>query len=89
MIDIEKYFDKFIEIIFLVESKKEIKTKKNDAMSFLLASDDTSQLDYTLFPRQHEAFNVNQGDILLIKGRVEKRLDKFQIIVQNIKKLND
>ncbi len=89
LIDIEKFFDKVVDSVILVESIKEIKTKKGDAMSFVLGSDETSSADYTLFPEKHSRFAIKQGDLLLVKGKVEKRLDKYQIIVQNIKKLND
>lgn len=89
LIEIEKHFNKTVDSIILVENKKKIKTKKGDEMSFLIGSDNTSSIDYTLFPEQHKRFSTVQGDILLIKGKVEKRMDKYQIIVQNIKKLND
>lgn len=89
LIEIEKHFNKTVDSIILVENKKIIKTKKGDEMSFLIGSDNTSSIDYTLFPEQHKRFSTVQGDILLIKGKVEKRMDKYQIIVQNIKKLND
>ena len=57
-------------------------------MAFLYGSDPSGVIDYTIFPDIYiKNMDVERGDVVLIRGRVEKRLDKYQIIVQNIKKL--
>ena len=67
---------------------KEITTKSNSKMAFITGSDEISTIDLTMFPKILEEYpNIKEGDILLIKGKVEKRYDKYQIIINKIKEL--
>ena len=86
VLDIEKYFDKTINLILVVDSFKKIMTKKNDQMAFILGSDETDEVDVTLFPKVFKDYeNINEGNVILVKGKVEKRFDKYQIIVEKLK----
>lgn len=85
---IEQYFDKTISLVLVVDQIKEVTTKKNDIMAFLTASDEYGQISLTLFPKTYkEHNNINKKDIIRIYGRVEKRFDQYQVIVNNIKVL--
>ena len=65
-----------------------MKTKKQEKMAFLYGSDPTGVMDYTMFPETYNKnMDIERGDVVLVRGRVEKRLDKYQIIVQRIRKL--
>lgn len=86
--NLEKHFNKTVDSIAIVDYIKTIKTKKDEDMSFVRASDNTGSAEYILFPKTHQRFAVEKGDLILVKGRVEKRLDKFQIIVENLKKIS-
>ena len=82
---IANHFDKVITTVGLLESMKTIKTKNNDSMAFLKVSDETGSLDYVLFPNKIDYANrIKKGDLLKIIGKVEKRLDKYQIVVNTI-----
>lgn len=86
--EIENYFDKVINIIVYVDKVKEVNTSKGEKMSFISGSDELSTVDIVLFPKVYIKYNdIKQGDIILIKGRVEKRFDKYQIVVNDINKL--
>ena len=75
-------------MIVLVENLKTITTKKGDRMAFLSGSDETGTMDFTLFPKVFERYNdVQKGQLYVIRGNVEKRLDQYQVIVQTIKKV--
>lgn len=88
IMNIKNYFDKTITTVGLLESIKTIKTKNNDTMAFLEISDETGSLSYTLFPNKISYANLLKvGDLLKIIGHVEKRYDKYQIIVNKIEKL--
>ncbi len=90
IVNIASYFDKIINITCLLESSKTIKTKKGDTMAFLKISDETGTIDATIFPKKIDYINrVKNGDLLLINGRVEKRLDKYQIIINKIEIIKD
>ena len=83
--EITKYFDKTITTVGLLEKVKTIKTKKNDTMAFLEISDETGKLDYCIFPNRIDYVNrIKKGDLLKIVGKVEKRFDKYQIVVNSI-----
>lgn len=83
--EIELYFDKNIDTIVYIDKVKEIITKKGDKMAFLVASDEIDSIDITLFPKVYETCTtISNGDIVYIKGHVEKRYDKYQIICSKI-----
>lgn len=82
---IPNYFDKTITTVGLLENIKSIKTKKNDTMAFLQISDETGKLDYTIFPNRIGYINqIKKGDLLKVIGKVKKRLDKYQIVINTI-----
>ena len=82
---IKNYFDKVIETVGLLENIKTITTKNNKTMAFLEISDETGKLDYVLFPNKVDYINrINKGDLLKVQGKVEKRHDKYQIIINKI-----
>ena len=87
--DIKNYVNKTITTLVLVEKIKTIKTKKGDNMAFLTASDEFDTMEYTLFPTTYLKYNyLERGNIILVTGKVEKRLTDLQIIVDNVKILN-
>ncbi|MCI6266212.1 MAG: DNA polymerase III subunit alpha [Erysipelotrichaceae bacterium] len=83
---IEENFDKTITLVLSIDQIKEVTTKKNDIMAFVTASDEYGQISLTLFPKIYkEHNNIDKKDIIKIYGRVEKRFDQYQIIVNNLK----
>ena len=87
--DLGTYFDKNIDVIVYVDKTKEISTKKNDKMLFITGSDELNTVDIVLFPKIYEKYSdINIGDIIRIKGKVEKRFDKLQIVVNDITTLD-
>ena len=88
--EIPNYFDKMIEIYGLLESIKTIKTKKNDTMAFLKISDETGYFDCTIFPKKIDYINrIKEGEVLKFYGHVEKRYDKYQLIINKIDKIRN
>ena len=88
--DLDKYFDKIVEAVVYTDKIKEITTKKNEKMAFITGSDELAQADIVLFPRVYVNIdNINVGDILKLTGKVEKRYDQYQIIVNKISKLEN
>lgn len=86
--DISLYFDRYVNIIVYVDNIREIKTKNGDKMSFIEASDEVEKIELVLFPKFYkDHIKVNEGDILLVNGKVEKRFDKYQIVVSKIEEM--
>ncbi|MDD3341258.1 MAG: DNA polymerase III subunit alpha [Bacilli bacterium] len=87
---IPMYFDKNISIIVHVDRMKAIQTKKGDTMCFITGSDELTSLDLVLFPKVYERNSeIEIGDLILIEGKVEKRLDQYQFIVRTVQSLKD
>lgn len=87
--DIESYFDKNVNIIINVDKFREVNTSKGDKMAFITGSDEVSTIDIVMFPSTYSKYSdINNNDILKINGRVEKRFDKYQIVVSELEKLN-
>lgn len=83
--EIENLFNKNINLIIYVDRIKEVNTKSNTKMAFITGADETSKVDVTIFPNLYEeSSNIEKGDILVINGRVEKRYDKYQVVVNKI-----
>ena len=54
-------------------------------MAFISASDETGIADFVVFPNSYDLMkNVKKGALIGVIGRVEKRMDKYQIVVNNL-----
>ena len=84
---IANYFDQEVEMICLVDRMKEITTKKQEKMAFISGSDEVSQIELVLFPSVYKTLSIDQGDVIHIIGKVEKRFDKHQVVVKSIQVL--
>ncbi len=84
---LSNYFDKRIRTVIYAEKVIEINTKNNEKMAFITASDEVTSAEMVIFPKLYKTLNIEHGDILLIDGKVEKRFDKFQVIINSAKKL--
>lgn len=82
---IGNYFNKIVNVMVMVEKVKAIKTKKNEDMAFITASDETGQVDFIFFPRVYKNnMDIKKGDICIFTGTVEKRYDELQLVVSKI-----
>ena len=85
--NIDKYFDKNANMVLCIEEIRIFKTKKNEDMASIKASDETGEVELVIFPRNFSLVNnLIEGDIILVKGTVGKRFNDYQIIVNNITK---
>ena len=83
---VEKYFNKKIDVLVLVEKVKTISTKKGEKMSFLTGSDETATKEFIIFPKVYSTYpELSRGNLIKIRGNIEKRIDEYQIIVEKIK----
>ena len=57
-------------------------------MAFLTISDEYTSTDLTVFPNRFKSISeINKGDIVLVNAKVEKRMSKYQLILESLKKL--
>ena len=67
----------------LVDRISKIKTKSNTDMAFITYEDETGIGEAIVFSDQFRLIdNLNINNIIRVKARVERRLDKYQIIIQ-------
>ena len=81
--NLSNYFDKKINIVVYVDRIKVLDTKKGEKMCFVTGSDEASSIDVVFFPM---VFNdsISVHDILYLSGKVEKRYDNYQFIVERV-----
>ena len=85
---IKNYAYKKIKTVVIVDKISNIKTKNNDDMAFFAGSDETGNADFTVFPKVYSLFKgIKLNELVMIQGEVQKRFDKYQIIVNNIKRM--
>ena len=86
---VQNYFDKNVNMVLCIEQIRTFKTKKDENMASIQASDETGEIELVIFPRSFNLVNnLAEGDIILVNGTVGKRYNDFQIIVNSIKKRN-
>ena len=88
--NITQYFDKNVKIVVMISNIRETTTKNNDVMAFVLGSDEYGDIDLTIFPNTYKRFNsISKGNVIEITGKVERRFDKYQVVVNYINILED
>lgn len=84
-LNISDYFDKRINLVVLIKRLKETMTKNNDVMAFITGEDEFGEISLTVFPTVYRKFNnIEEGNVIQIAGKVERRFDKYQVIVDKI-----
>ena len=78
-------FGKIIDTLILVEKVKVHRDKNNNEMAFITGSDETDEIEYIFFSSVYSTIDlVKRGDLLLVRGKVEKKT-KYQIIAEKSK----
>lgn len=86
--DIKYYFDKEVNLVVFVDSIKEIETKNKEKMAFITGSDELEDISIVLFPNIYKKYHIDNKDVIYLRGKVEKRFDKYQIIASYIEKID-
>ena len=82
---LNRFIDKNISIMLMIDDIKEIETKKKDKMAFYKCSDEYNSIDLTLFPKTYDIYkDIEANTLINVNGRVDKRNDKLQIIANTI-----
>ena len=87
--NVKNYYDKRITMTVLVSRIKELTTKKNDVMAFITGKDEYGEISLTMFPNEYKTCpKIKNYDIIKVTGKVEKRYDTYQVIINDLKVLN-
>lgn len=73
--------------IVYVSRIKTIRTKKGQEMAFLTISDETVEMDSTMFPNEYNQYMpiLKKGHIYYLEGTIEDRNGKRQMIIKQVK----
>lgn len=75
----------YAKVLGVVKKVKEVKTSNSELMAFCTVYDDSDSIDITLFPKQFEKYpNLSVGQVYAIRGKVEKRKNQLQIVVDSM-----
>ncbi len=86
---VKENYNKPVLCVVLIDKIRVIKTKNNEDMAFLTASDETGSLSFVCFASIMPKLKlIKEGDLVLIKGRVARRFDAYQVNIMDIEKKN-
>ena len=87
LVDVKNYFNKTVSPVVIIDRINKIKTKNDKDMAFITASDETGDLDFVVWDDKFKLLeNLDTGNLVEITGIVERRYDKYQINVKDIKR---
>lgn len=78
-------------ILGQIENIREIRTKsKGELMAFLTVTDLQGKFDVTVFPEVYRQLvsQLKQGKIYYFSGKIQRRQDKLQMVLQKIKEIS-
>ena len=82
---IDDNYGRVIDNLFLVEKIKKVDTKRGEKMAFITGSDSTGSKEFIFFPKVLKQCDIEKGYIIKTRGRIEKRLDETQVIVNKVR----
>jgi len=86
--DISKHIGSYVDVVLIVDKIKTHVDKTGNTMAFIQGSDELANVECIIFSKVYAAIGtLNKGDILLVKGKVDKRSD-ISLVVEKVKKLN-
>lgn len=86
--NLDKYLFKKVKVAVIIEKMKKIKTKNKDEMAFILVSDETGGMEFTIFPETlKNNANLALNKLYVISGEVTKRFAKINFIVNKIEEV--
>lgn len=87
--NVASYTNRVIDLIVFINYKKEITIKNNKKMCFVEFCDDFTSLEGVIFDNAYnELPDFNLNDIVKVRGKIEMRNGKIQIIVNKMELLD-
>ncbi|MCF7926655.1 MAG: DNA polymerase III subunit alpha [Candidatus Izimaplasma sp.] len=86
----ESHISSVIRLVGILSRTKEISTKNNQQMAFMTFQDQNSTLDSVSFPKTYKQYYdiITLGEIFLIKGKIDKRNNSLQLIIDKLHRLS-
>ncbi|MFA9558728.1 DNA polymerase III subunit alpha [Evansella sp. AB-rgal1] len=79
----EKSNNDRVRVAGMVEETRVIQTKKKQQMAFVKISDETGELDITVFPDQYESYRLKlqKGELLFIEGKIQEHKGDKKLVL--------
>ncbi len=87
--DFNKFLNRQIAVVVLVEKLKVIDTKKGEKMAFVQVADETGSCDAVIFPKNNIMIEKIGEGLNHFKATVSKRNDEIQLILEDILTLEE
>lgn len=80
-----------VTVLVVVDKITRIQTKKGEPMSFVDVIDNSGKGTLTLFPNIHRRYiqMLNEGDTIVVKGKVEEKQPNVKIIANHMVRADD
>ncbi|RXI98534.1 DNA polymerase III subunit alpha [Anaerobacillus alkaliphilus] len=75
-----------VRLAGLLETIRVVKTKKGEQMAFLKFSDESGELELTVFPKQYREFFalMKIGQLVFLEGKLEVSNERTQVIISKV-----
>ncbi len=86
-LDSTLHLNQIVTLAGLISRVRLVNTKKNNSkMAFVTLEDDTKSIDCVIFPKLYaeNPLNFLEDTALIVKGKVDNRDDKIQIVVDSV-----
>ncbi|WP_243291248.1 DNA polymerase III subunit alpha [Bacillus sp. FJAT-47783] len=89
LVDCFKWIERKIKVGVYITNVKPIRTKKGETMAFLTISDASGEMEAVIFPNDYAKYSdkIKIGSIVFIQGKVDRRRERMQIIIQSVEDL--
>ena len=75
---------RYVKTFGMIKDIKQIMTKKNEPMAFMVLEDDVSNIEMTVFPKQYLKYrHIKKGQLVKVFGTIERK-QKLNLIVEEI-----
>ena len=85
----DSYIGQMVRVGGIVDKINRIITKNNERMMFVELEDLTDKMEVVVFPRVLDSYTkmLTEGNIILIKGRIDRRNGSLQMIAESVEEL--
>lgn len=83
--------NKKVKTAAVMETIKEIRTKRGESMAFVTISDEAGELDGVLFPDSYREVRswLNEQSLVFIEGKIEERRGQAQLIINALRPIDE
>lgn len=91
IVDMKESNQQMVRLAGLVEDVKVIQTKKKQQMAFVHLSDETGEVDVTVFPASLEKYRLKleKGELLFLEGKKQEHNGEIKVILEKCTKLSE